>query len=364
MGYHETYEFLAIDRPLRDSEMRALRRLSSRAVISPTRFYNFYDWGGLKGDPQDMLRRYFDLFIYTGSGGTRWGMLRLPSGSIEPTRWRAYLHQQRGLRPPARRASFVTRGGVAILTFGPPEPGGVSGLSSTGGAEELDDEEGWSAPLALLRADLLGGDLRGLYLMWLASVQAGERRPVEREPLMPPGLAHLTGTLYRVAEFLRLDPGLLSGALSGWKAAPRTAEALLRAARHRGAAVPPSGRRSAGRRSAGREARIRDEIVVDAYTESERAMGWYYYLEGRLRFPFRSRCVLERPASPLKRGQEVDVVGMAPEEACMQEVFVRVGWDRRSLAVPLIQLEPRQVDRETRQAVEDWHYWVRQGYVF
>jgi hypothetical protein len=115
---------------------------------------------------------------------------------------------------------------VAILTFGPPEPGGVSGLSSTSGAEELDDEEGWSAPLALLRADLLGGDLRGLYLMWLASVQAGERRPVEREPLMPPGLAHLTGTLYRVAEFLRLDPGLLSVALSGWKAAPRTAEAL------------------------------------------------------------------------------------------------------------------------------------------
>jgi hypothetical protein len=55
---------------------------------------------------------------------------------------------------------------------------------------------------------------------------------------------------------------------------------------------------------------------------------------------------------------------MAPEEACMQEVFVRVGWDRRSLAVPLIQLEPRQVDRETRQAIEDWHYWVRQGYVF
>lgn len=359
MGYHETYEFLAIDRPLRDSEMRALRRLSSRAAISPTRFYNFYDWGGLKGDPRDMLRRYFDLFIYMGSGGTRWGMLRLPSGSSEPTRWRAYLHQQRGLRPPARCASFVTRGGVTILTFGPPEAGRVSGLPGTGGAEEADDEEGWSAPLALLRANLLGGDLRGLYLMWLASVQAGERRPVEREPLMPPRLAHLTGTLYRVAEFLRLDPRLLSVALSGRKAAPRTAETLLRAARARGAAVPPSGRRSTGR-----EARIRDEIVVDAYTESERAMGWYYHLEGRLRFPFRSCCVLERAGSPLKRGQEVDVVGMAPEEACMQEVFVRVRWDRRSLAVPLIQLEPRQVDPETRQAVEDWHYWVRQGYVF
>jgi hypothetical protein len=71
VGYHETHEFFAIDRPLRAGEMRALRRLSSRATITPTRFYNFYDWGGLKADPRDLVRRYFDLFICTGQGGAR-----------------------------------------------------------------------------------------------------------------------------------------------------------------------------------------------------------------------------------------------------------------------------------------------------
>lgn len=35
-----------------------------------------------------------------------------------------------------------------------------------------------------------------------------------------------------------------------------------------------------------REDRIIMEIVVDAYDETERAMGWYYYLEDKLRFPF------------------------------------------------------------------------------
>jgi len=30
-----------------------------------------------------------------------------------------------------------------------------------------------------------------------------------------------------------------------------------------------------------RERRIEMEVVVDAYNESERAMGWYYYLEER-----------------------------------------------------------------------------------
>ena len=30
------------------------------------------------------------------------------------------------------------------------------------------------------------------------------------------------------------------------------------------------------------------EVVVDAYNESERAMGWYCYLEERLKCPFKA----------------------------------------------------------------------------
>jgi hypothetical protein len=120
---------------------------------------------------------------------------------------------------------------------------------------------------------------------------------------------------------------------------------------------------SAPKRSPTREARIINEIVVDAYTESERAMGWYYYLENKLRFPFQARCVSQRAISPLRRGEEVAVVGMAPEDECMHEMFVRVRWER-ALAVPLSQLIPRRVGAETRRAVEDWHYWVAQDYVF
>jgi len=36
------------------------------------------------------------------------------------------------------------------------------------------------------------------------------------------------------------------------------------------------------RRNRAREHRIEQEIVVDAYTSDERALGWYYYLRGRL----------------------------------------------------------------------------------
>ena len=114
-----------------------------------------------------------------------------------------------------------------------------------------------------------------------------------------------------------------------------------------------------------REQRISMEIVVDAYNEEERAMGWYYYLEDKLTFPFLTRCISERAISPLRVGDEVEVVGMAPEDECEKEMFVETPWERkRTLAVPLSQLKVVHGDEETRQAVEDWHYWVEMGYEF
>ena len=111
-----------------------------------------------------------------------------------------------------------------------------------------------------------------------------------------------------------------------------------------------------------REQRITMEIVVDAYTPEEQAMGWYYSLEDQLRFPFAGRCIAERSISPLRVGDEVDVVGMAPEEECQHEMFVLIRWERRTLVVPLAQLEGIAVEEQTRQAIQDWHYWVAQGY--
>jgi hypothetical protein len=103
-----------------------------------------------------------------------------------------------------------------------------------------------------------------------------------------------------------------------------------------------------------REQRITMEIVVDAYTPEEQAMGWYYSLEDRLHFPFVARCTAERSISPLRVGEEVEVVGMAPEEECEHEMFVLIRWERRALAVPLAQLEGVAVDEPARQVIEDW----------
>jgi hypothetical protein len=118
------------------------------------------------------------------------------------------------------------------------------------------------------------------------------------------------------------------------------------------------------KRSPAREARIRDEIIVDAHAGSEQAMGWYYYLEGMLHFPFEAQCIIKRETSPLRKGETVTVLAMAPEAECEHEMFVRIRWQGRSFGVPLIQLKGKKADARTRQAIEDWHYWVSQGYIF
>ena len=116
------------------------------------------------------------------------------------------------------------------------------------------------------------------------------------------------------------------------------------------------------KRDENREERIRMEIIVDAYGSEEQALGWYYYLEEKLNFPFLAKCTTERATSPLRKGAEVQVVGMAPEDECQHEMYVAMPWEGRTLCVPLSQLKGIQVDEETQEAIDDWHYWIAQGY--
>ena len=114
-----------------------------------------------------------------------------------------------------------------------------------------------------------------------------------------------------------------------------------------------------------REDRIIMEIVVDAYGSEERVLGWYYYLDGQLQFPFQAICVAKRSSSPLKLKEKVEVTGMADVDESQREMLVMIRWDDDELAVPLSQLQPVAfVNDETRQAVEDWHYSVGMGYEF
>lgn len=75
MSEYQYYEFAAVDRPLDDEQMAALRAVSTRGRVTRTSFTNHYEWGGLKADPIDWVRRYFDAFVYTAN----WASCQLPA---------------------------------------------------------------------------------------------------------------------------------------------------------------------------------------------------------------------------------------------------------------------------------------------
>jgi Calcium binding len=113
-----------------------------------------------------------------------------------------------------------------------------------------------------------------------------------------------------------------------------------------------------------RENRISDEVIVDAYGPEEQAMGWYYYLDNRIHFPFRAKCTTAKTTSPLRKGETVEVRRMASEDVCSSDMLVLVRWDRRNIAVPLSQLTALDADEAATEAISDWHYWLKQGYSF
>ncbi len=213
MSEFQLYAFLAIDRPLSGADRQTLRGISTRAEITATSFTNHYEWGDLKGDPDDFMDRWFDVHVYLANWGTRRLMLRFPKRLVERT-------TLAGLIADVEEASLRESGETLILdvTVNPEEPDD----------EWLDDGSGRIEELSPLRADILAGDLRALYLVWLIGVQAGIFPDGEPEPL--PGIAPLTGPLTAFTAFFGLDPDLVEAAAEARPALPGASPEAARAA--------------------------------------------------------------------------------------------------------------------------------------
>lgn len=194
MSEYQYYEFQAIDRPLTDRQMEELRAISTRAEITPTSFVNEYQWGDLKARPIELMKKYFDAHLYVANWGTRRMMLRIPRELIDVDAAREYCNDE-------TLFVHVHRDRV-ILTF----------ESEDEGCEDWDSGEGWLPSLLPLRTDLMQGDLRSLYLGWLAGAFEEDDEP---EAPVPPGLSQLSGPIESLAGFMRIDPDLLETAAKG-----------------------------------------------------------------------------------------------------------------------------------------------------
>lgn len=202
MSEYQYYEFLAIDRPLDDAEQAEVRSLSTRARITATSFVNEYHWGDFKGNPSRLMERYYDAHLYVANWGTHRLMFRLPRDLLDPDVVEDYCVGD--------QVNAWSTGESVVLD-----------VTNEDHADEFGfdyDTETLLSAIVGVRAELAAGDLRPLYLAWLAAYGGWEcdedlfdrDADDDLEPPVPPGLGALTATQRALAYFLRLDDDLLA----------------------------------------------------------------------------------------------------------------------------------------------------------
>ncbi len=198
MSEYQYYEFQTIDCPLTTKEQAEIKKLSSRVQLTPTQAIFLYNYGDFRGGPEKVLTQYFDVMFYIANWGTWRLLFRFPKAIVDPNWFQPYD------LPDA--ITITKTSDYVILDIEINEEEGMQGWV---------EGEGWLPRLLPLRDDLLRGDLRLLYLVWLrvAPLLAGyvlEDDPIE--PPIPPNLSQLSQPLRAFIELVELDSDLIAAA--------------------------------------------------------------------------------------------------------------------------------------------------------
>lgn len=184
-------------------------------MISATSFINSYSWGDLTGDPVDFMVRWFDLHAYVPNRGTRRFMVRLPKRLVDVAALQKAMARLEHLASVKLTDEHV----ILDLSWTDEEP-----------EYEWIDEESVLPALAPLRTELLDGDFRLAYLVWLKAlelstvadslevdedeevygVSVGLIEPDDPEPMA--GIGPVTQQLGEFSAFFQIDPDLIAAA--------------------------------------------------------------------------------------------------------------------------------------------------------
>ncbi len=190
--------FRAAEQPVSNENLEYMQQQSSRAEITPWTFDNEYHYG----DALTMLHRGYDLHLHYANFGIRKLLIRLPHN----------LPNMPGAKP------YFAKDGLQFLKDKQGQ-GGILSISPYHEAGDLD--ELWNISeildrLVPLRAEILEGDLRPLYLAHLAMRSDDEHDPEETtEGPVPAGLGNLTAAQQALAELFGLSDALIAAAAEG-----------------------------------------------------------------------------------------------------------------------------------------------------
>ncbi|MGW2841659.1 hypothetical protein ACWCWD_28205 [Streptomyces sp. NPDC001493] len=191
MSEYQSYQFLAVDRPLSERQRDELRALSTRAQITANRMINHYEWGDFKGDPISLIERYFDAHLYFANWGDRRLVLRVPASRVPLDTVAPYCRED---------VLTAHRHGEHVIIDMTSQDDGFDEDWWVREPEWDDDEDhGALGELIGIRDELVRGDLRSLGIARLAG--GPEPGPHDEVDGIPDGLSTAQRAL---AAFLRV----------------------------------------------------------------------------------------------------------------------------------------------------------------
>ncbi len=197
MSEYQRYEFMTIDQPLTRAQLEEVNDLSSHIEASSTHALIEYNYGDFKYDPLDVLRDYFDGFLFWANWGSPRLAFRFPHGLLPANLLDSYNFD----------TFFVTFTQYADYDI----------LNILFGEMEGPDEwvEYELGPLMAIRDELLEDDMRSLYIVWLAyqnMMGNDDENETSSIPPVPPAFKTLTGAQQALAELLQVPEELLVAA--------------------------------------------------------------------------------------------------------------------------------------------------------
>jgi len=79
---------------------------------------------------------------------------------------------------------------------------------------------------------------------------------------------------------------------------------------------------------------------------------------------FTAECIATNKRNPLELDERITVIQMADENYCEHDMYVDISWNGKKLAIPFAKIKPLYADEDSVEAIDNWHYWVKQGYSF
>jgi hypothetical protein len=193
MSEYQFYEFRAIDKPLSRKDKVEIGSWSSRSDPSNTGATFIYSYGNFPKDEMTVVEQYFDAMFYISNWGSKRLIFKLPNSHVDVKHLKQYCTD--GL-------SITSKPEFTLIDID---------ISEEEGNDEWIEGEGCLSSLASLRDDIISGDYRSLYLIWLkVSIEdilndCGVTEPESYEPNIPENLQALNGALLDLIEIFEID---------------------------------------------------------------------------------------------------------------------------------------------------------------